>query len=352
MTAPAADPQVLEGSVVSDPRWAELIAGRPSHVFHSPRWAAVLEDTYGFDVRSRVLVAGGEPLAGTAFVTVEDHLGTRHVGLPFSDFCDPLVGGTEDLRALLDDVLDCDHPLSLRSLGVSVACSEAGLAARGGAAWHRIDVTADESIMWETIDSGARRAIRKAEKSGVTVRAATSQADMRAFFRLHLGVRRRKYRLLSQPWSFFEAIWDRFIDPGHGLLLLAECDGAVVGGVVFLRWGDTLYYKFNASSPDALEARPNDAVLWNGMRWAHDHGLVSVDLGVSDHDQPGLIRYKDKYATERGEMTVWVKPGIAPSSAATAARGVLGQMTALLTDDGVPDDVVERAGDVLYRYFV
>jgi hypothetical protein len=32
-------------------------------------------------------------------------------------------------------------------------------------------------------------------------------------------------------------------------------------------------------------------------------------------------------------------------------RALLPQLTNLLTESSVPDDVTERAGDILYRYF-
>ncbi len=354
MTVEAVEPRatVVEVSAASDPRWRELVTRRRSDVFHSPSWAAVLEDTYGFDVRARLLQAAGETLAGMAFVTVDDHLGVRHVTLPFSDFCDPIVDDPAQLRTLIADLLQSQEPLSMRCLFDETASRLPELSETHRMGWHRIDVTGDDDTRWEGIDSGARRAIRKATGSGLTVRAAGSVEDARAFFDLHLRVRKHKYRLLSQPWRFFESIWERFLATGDGVLLLAEGDGRTVGGVLYLAWGDTLYYKFNASDLASLVARPNDLLLWEGMRWAHARGLAFVDLGVSDLDQPGLIQYKRKYATEEGTVTVRRKPAVVVQAPVDEARRLLGEMTELFVDPSVPDRVTERAGDLLYRHFV
>lgn len=165
-------------------------------------------------------------------------------------------------------------------------------------------------------------------------------------------MRKHKYRLLPQPWRFFEAIWRRFLEPGHGVLMLAECDGQAIGGVVFLEWGDRLYYKFNASDLDHLDARPNDLVLWEGIGYAAERNLSLVDLGVSDLDQPGLIRYKRKYASEEGSVTVHRRRPSTASGPADEIRDLLGAMTELYVDPSVPDAITERAGDRLYRYFV
>src|SRR5690606_30698311 len=114
---------------------------------------------------------------------------------------------------------------------------------------------------------------------------AESEDDLRAFFEMHLRVRKHKYGLLAQPYRFFRSIWDNFLVPGRGRLLLARVDGRVVGGVLYLDWGDTVYYKFNASDPGDLGVRPNDLLVWEGLRRAHESGMRWFDFGVSDWDQ-------------------------------------------------------------------
>ena len=75
-------------------------------------------------------------------------------------------------------------------------------------------------------------------------------------------------------------------------------------------------------------------------------------FGISDLDQPGLIRYKSKFATE--ERTVaflrWLPPDYADPRGEQAGR-TLGRMTHLLTDPAVPDEITRAAGDELYRFF-
>src|SRR5690606_27147757 len=104
----------------------------------------------------------------------------------------------------------------------------------GSFAWHRVDVTRAPEQAWEAIHSSARRAIRKAEAAGVEVTEAETEDDLRAFFEMHLRVRKHKYNLLAQPYRFFLSIWERFLAEGNGRLLLARADSRVVGGVLCL----------------------------------------------------------------------------------------------------------------------
>ena len=80
--------------------------------------------------------------------------------------------------------------------------------------------------------------------------------------------------------------------------------GKPIGGVLYLRWKDTLYYKFNASDPSWLEFRPNDFLVWEGIKMARDQGLRLFDFGLSDYEQEGLVRYKRKYASEEEAVDV------------------------------------------------
>lgn len=289
-------------------------------------------------------------MAGFVYAEVDDFLGRRLVSLPFSDFCDPLIDQPAQWETIAGDLLSRPEPFSVKPLLDRHAESDGRLHEVGRVKWHRCDVTRDPETMWAGLHPGARRAIRKAEGGGVTIRAAENLADVRAFFDLHLKTRKHKYQLLAQPWRFFESIWHRFLEPGDGELLLAEADGAVLGGVMFLHWKQTSYYKFNASETAALELRPNDLTLWEGLRRANATDLAWVDFGVSDLDQEGLIRYKRKYATEEGEVR-FLKRRVDPDPREVGARAILTDVTSLFVEPGVPDEVTERAGDVLYRFF-
>lgn len=339
--------------VVVDPTsndlWEQLCREQPSDVFHSPAWLTVLTNTYGFDLEARVLVDDADrPTAGMVYSEISDQLGTRVVSLPFSDYCDPLIGDSGHWSALADGLIGPATRFQVKCLHAAI--DDPRLVTSGQQAWHAVDATRPLDVIWGDLAGSARRAIRKAEASGISVRAAESETDLRAFYDLHLRVRKYKYGLLAQPYSFFENIWHHFIAPGRGVLLLAQEGSTVVGGVLYLQWKDTLYYKFNASDPDHLGVRPNDLIVWEGIKTAHSAGLNWLDFGVSDLDQEGLVRYKRKYATREAIVTTLRTP-VDPSPHETSFRTTLSEITALLTSPDVPDRHTARAGEILYRYF-
>ena len=93
------------------------------------------------------------------------------------------------------------------------------------------------------------------------------------------------------------------------------------------------------------------------MRWPGPHcagrpsGGFACWTGVSsDLDQPGLVAYKRKWASEERRIVTLRSMSRDPNSGRDPGQ-LLGELTRLLTDDAVPDNITERAGSLLYRYF-
>jgi hypothetical protein len=88
------------------------------------------------------------------------------------------------------------------------------------------------------------------------------------------------------------------------------------------------------------------------MLYAQQNGLKMLDFGLSDTDQPGLLRYKRKFATAEKEISFleWT-PKNFPTRRIPGAGDVLSQMTCLLTDPSVPDEITWRAGEKFYHLF-
>jgi CelD/BcsL family acetyltransferase involved in cellulose biosynthesis len=335
----------------TDRRWGQLAAGPLGSLFTSPPWIEAFCTTYGMVPEARVAVdPAGRTLGGFAWVPIDDMRGGRHSSLPFCDRADPFVTDEGIWKEVSADVFSAGQPLTLRCFDTAVAASDARFDQVGAAAWHGTPLAGSAEELHARLSGTARRNIRTAHRSGVRIEADTSLDGVLAFHRLHVGLRKRKYRLLAQPVAFFEAIWRAFSAADAVVTLLARCDDTVVAGAVFLVWNDTLYYKFGASSPEHLAVRPNDAIFWAGINWGLQRNLSMLDWGLSDLDQPGLVAYKRKWATTERRI-VTLRPAGSVSPGHREIDGILGELTRLLTADDVPDHITERAGELLYRYF-
>jgi hypothetical protein len=328
-----------------------LTSGPRGSLFTSSPWITAVSDTYGFTPSARVMVHGsGSPRAGVAWIDVNDLRGQRRVALPFCDRADPIVEDLTSWQAVAVDAFDDEVPLNLRCLDTSPAVEDPRLSTIGEAAWHATPLTRSLDDLHAAFRPQTRRNIATADRAGVEVVLSVEAEAVREYHRLHVELRKRKYRLLAQPREFFDRIWKAF-SPEDGIrTALAMVDGRPVAGAVYLVWQDTVYYKFGASQADFLPLRPNDAIHWHVISWAHARGLRMLDWGLSDLDQPGLVRYKRGWASVEGRIRT-LNAGGPPLGRRADVEETLATITDLVTDPSVPQAVTERAGTALYRFF-
>jgi CelD/BcsL family acetyltransferase involved in cellulose biosynthesis len=347
----APQPETVVVDPRQDPRWRQLALGPLGSVFTSPPWIDAVCTTYGFTPVAHVrLDWNGAPRAGLAWVAISDIRGDRLSSLPFSDRAEPLTDNPGDWKALVDGVIIEAAPLTVRCFDTAAPVSDTRFSQVGDAAWHGTPLGGDLEEIRRRLSQHARRNIGISEREGVRVEARTDRDAVREFHALHVSLRKRKYRLLAQPVELFEHIWGAFALEEAIVTMLAHAGETLIAGAVFLAWGDTVYYKFGASLPEHLALRPNDALFWAGIQWALQRGARLLDWGLSDLDQPGLIAYKRKWASEERRI-VTLRAGGEQARRSSEAAAMLGKLTELLTDDSVPDEVTEKAGALLYRYF-
>ncbi len=335
----------------TDPLWAELAQGPEGSLFTSPPWISAVSGAYGFEPTARVAVdPAGRPVGGMPWVDVRDLRGARRLALPFCDRADPIVTGADTWEDVAAEAFAGDLPFTLRCLDTSPAAKDPRFTVTGEAAWHRTPLDRPLDELRGAIRSRTRRNIATAERAGIQVVVSAEREAVAEYHRLHVGLRKWKYRLLAQPLEFFDRIWAEFA-PSDGIrTVLALAAGRPVAGAMYLVWQDTVYYKFGASEAGSLALRPNDAIHWQLIRWAHERGLRALDWGLSDLDQPGLCAYKSNWASEEGRIRT-LNAGGAPLGRSAEVEDTLRVVTGLLTDPTVPDAVSARAGASLYRFF-
>ena len=336
----------------TDPRWAALTERFPTaSLFHAPAWLCTVAKTYDLTPEATILTDGDLPVAGMLHTRVDDARGARVVVNPFSDFCDPLAETEADWNELVTAVLCDPATFSMRIRHSQWPLNDPRLTSEAIGYWHSVELASSEETQWTGLKGSARRNIRHARDAGVVVTVSAERQDLREFYELHRQLRRVKYGLLAQPWEFFENLRDAFAPTGQLHVLLARVDGRTIAGILALAWRNTLYYKFNASAFDGLDLRPNDLLAWEALELARRQGIAHLDFGFSDADQPGLVRYKRKFATEESRVYRLQRPGVPPPASAAAFGASLEALTRLLTDERVPADISEAASRYLYRYF-
>jgi len=253
---------------------------------------SVLEATYGF----KPMCVRGQRGGRIALMEASNLFGRRGVSLPFTDNCAPLAESRTEFEEMWNGALDLGRGRGWKYVEL-----------RGGKEWlpdataslrfhrHVLDLKGGEESVFARFEGSVRRAIRKAQKSGVIVEKGNDVEAMRTYYRLHCGTRKR-HGLPPQPWTFFLNIARYLLSKGLGVLVLARIDQIAVAGAIFF-CGRQGIYKFGASDESRQEARGNNLVMWEGIRWLAQNGSEELDFGRTSIDNEGLRRFKTGWGT-------------------------------------------------------
>ncbi|MBO0807326.1 MAG: GNAT family N-acetyltransferase [Actinobacteria bacterium] len=335
---------------LTDRRWGDFVAGHPEATpFHHPGWAGLVAGCYGF--RAFALATSDESGAirsGLPVIEVR-HLGgaPRWVSLPYTDYCPPLVLAGADEQQLAAGLWRASGSAGVRQ--VEVRAPLPGAAASGSPALrHVLPLDPDPAHVYAGFHhSQVQRSIRRAEREGLTVRAATLPQDLAGtYYRLHLRTRRRQ-GVPVQPRRFFRLLWESAVSTGLGSVVIVEAAGVPVAGAVFLAWNGTVIYKFGASDPGAWRLRPNHLLFWHAIRTACQHGYRWFDFGRTDAGQQGLRDFKLSWGAVEKPL-VYGTLGGGPARI-PAATGIAGRVLGPVIRRG-PLLLCRMAGESLYRY--
>ena len=193
----------------SGSEWDQLALSHPEATFfHSSAWARTLTKTYGHKPFYFSFFSSGAPQALVPMMEVTSTFtGRRGVGLPFSDCSSPLLFQNGDKSFVLSrlSALASEHAWKYfelrdpRSLELSVDPANQYFS-------HLLNLQQGPDALFAGFSSPVRRAIRKAEKSKLSVRVAQSLKSVLDFYDLHVQTRRRDFLSIRshgalQVWS-------------------------------------------------------------------------------------------------------------------------------------------------------
>jgi hypothetical protein len=328
--------------------WDETVGGMPgAGFFHSQAWARVLHDTYGYKPCYHLLISSGRMRGLLPLMEVDSWLtGRRGVALPFTDEIEPLCDGLPTFHAVFDSAAAFARSQRWKYIEI-----------RGGKKWlpdappstsffhHSLDLSQGEAPLFSNCENAVRRAIRKAERSGLEVEFSQSMLSMRRFYDL-LCLTRRRHGVPPQPFSFFANIQRHVLETGKGWVILAHKGTVPVAGAVFFHFGREVIYKFGASDETQQHLRANNLVMWRAIQhYAHKESS-SMSFGRTSLLNKGLRSFKLAWGTSERE-TEYIRLGPL-GTFQTAADGTKGWHNKLF--QSLPAPVSRLAGALLYRH--
>lgn len=279
--------------------WDAFVAAHPAgHLLQSWAWGE-LKGAFGWEALRLAVMEGGQ-VRGAAQVLFRRRLGVSLAYVPRG----PVVDWDDDgpVRALLAAIREAGR--ARRAIFLKIEPNlpdDPALRERLRAYRFRpartvqpqhsvvIDLDADEEELLARMKLKTRYNVRLAGKRGVTVREASTPADLELFYNLLLETARRHGFGIHTP-EYFQMAHRLLNGEGRGAILLAEREGQVLAGHWVSAWGPELVNLYGASRGEGQKHRPTYLLHWEGMRWGKAHGCTRYDLwggipeGISEED--------------------------------------------------------------------
>lgn len=339
-----------------DARWPSFLESHPrASVFHSPEWLEALFRTYQYESFVLTTTPAGEALRnGVVFCVVNSWLtGRRLVSLPFSDHCEPLLDGPEDLSAIagaMEREVQREHwryieirPLSSFNIVTDLDHKTVTYG------FHQLDLEPELGDLYRKFHKDSiQRKIRRAEREGLRYVEGRTSSLLDTFYRL-FKMTRGRHRVPPQPRRWFKNLMDCFGD-ALKIRVAYKVDEAV-SAMITLRHKDTLIYKYGGSDSRFCRFGGVHLLYWQSIQEAKREGLRYFDLGRTDAGQDGLVTFKNRwgatfstltysrYATSDNSTHVFDLPGKRWKS--RVAKRLLGQLH---------PRVLSLIGSVLYKH--
>ena len=283
--------------------WAHLDRYPDRSIFQTRAWVEFLADVQDAEPVVAVLRDGGDELGFFTGLVVK-RLGFRFLGSPLPGWTTPYMGfnlspgvprrqAVTALAEFADRQLGCVH-LELRDRRLTaedVTGLEFGRRRDVGYddRTFEIDLSPREDAVFAGMNSACRRAIRKAEKSGVVIEEATDPEFAGEFYDQLREVFVRQGLVPTYGIDRVRALI-RHLQPAGMLLLLRarDAEGRCIATGIFPAFGEMMFFWGGASYRAHQHNRPNEAMHWHAIRYWKQRGVTRYDLG-------GFMDYKEKY---------------------------------------------------------
>lgn len=269
----------------SDAEWDALLAQRAdATVFHRMFWLRLIARRFNADLKAYVIMADGA-VSGLfpAFVyrrgwfrvavSPPPQTGTPYLGPLVAPALQDIVldAFVRQMKAARVSYIEIRFPPQVSEVPRGFQVESRGT--------HMLDLRPGEEQLWNAaLNSGCRRAVRKATAAGVTIAEGDLTTHLDQYFAMAVDVFAKSKRPPVLGRDDYTALAEVARSGGPVKVMFAWHEGRLVAGGIFPYDEQAIYYLDGVSDPGGLQVRPNNLLHWEVIRWACARGLVRYDM--------------------------------------------------------------------------
>lgn len=289
--------------------WDRYVDGRvDASVYHRAAWAGVIERSFRHQTKYLAAVAGGHIVGVLPLVLFKTPLfGRFATSMPFVNYGGIVADSGEAAEALLTAAIE--EARTANASYVELRHTRR-MFPRLPAQTHKVEMllplqaTVDDQ--WRVLDRKLRNQVRKAEKSGLTVRSGGVEL-LESFY----DVLARNMRDLGSPVHskrFFESVLTTFHDRSR---VLSVSSGPMPIAASLVLWhGKEIEVPWASAIRSYNPLCPNVLLYWEMLKLAVERGFARFDFGRSTPHE-GTYQFKEQWGAEPHQLywEYWLSEG-------------------------------------------
>lgn len=191
-------------------------------------------------------------------------------------------------------LLRCAAPVESGAAGFQVPAGFAALGADSGWASARLELEPDLEVLRAGLDSKWRNALKKAERTGLSVSCSSTAEEVDVFCRdYEIFVRDRGFDSSVSP-TLLRALHANSPEHLRPLVLSATREGRSAGAVFIFRYGSGGEYLAGIANDEGKAANSGYLLLWTAVVRLRESGARFLDLGGMHPTQTprGIYHFK------------------------------------------------------------
>lgn len=273
-------------------------------VFQLPGWADVLYDT------ADCFFVAGRKNGELNFFALVNRNGRKYFNIQFGPVCADEQVWHEALaymRRLFRYKALC---LSVQP-DISTAMPSYGKANTGPLLYDWctpvLDIDKTDEVLLRGFSENHRRAIKKAQKHGLSAAPVENAAETGALAEIYLKMYTGRGLAVAahRPHAIWTGMHERFVATGnkYGIIFSVKKEDRVIGGIVITICGSRAFYYMGCSDPGERKVPILHLAFWEAIKYCRSFGISIFDFGgCNPYVKPGsqvfyINHFKNQFGT-------------------------------------------------------
>jgi len=288
--------RVLFAEAGDSEEWDSYIEAHPAGcVYQTSAWRRVVEATYAHQA-FYLMARRGDQLCGVLplFLIQSRLFGRALVSCPFASAGAICADGADDAHILVEHAIGLaqEHRVDYLELKSLEPTGSTRLQHHTDFVNYRLPLDELDNVWRSRLSKSTRRAVRNAEKAGLTVERGPQLLD--SLYHI-VAVNMRRMGTPVHSRSFYGNILE-FFGSQAKLLAVKNEDVAIAAGLL-LSFRDEVVAMAGGALPEHLSLGPMRLLDWESIKDAHEAGATSFDFGRSPAGSPPT-KYKESWGAE------------------------------------------------------